>query len=147
MSYSSLHGHSEDSNIRLLDCISKPKHILDRAHELGLKAVAITDHESLSSFIKAENYLEQKRKEDDSWKNLKFIRGNEIYLCRNGLNKDNYIKGEDRYFHFILLAKDYTGYLQLCELSARAWKRAYKQFQTRVPTYYQDLIDVIGADP
>ena len=147
MSYSSLHGHSEDSNLRLLDCISKPHHILDRAHELGLKAVAITDHESLSSFIKAENYLTKKRKEDDSWNNLKFIRGNEIYLCRNGLTKDNYIKGEDRYFHFILLAKDYEGYLQLCELSSRAWRRAYKQFQVRVPTYYQDLIDVIGANP
>lgn len=147
--YTSLHGHTESSNIRLLDSISKPHHVIDRAHELGLKGVAITDHEALSSFIKAEQYLSKKKQEnpDDSvWQNMKFIRGNEIYLVRNGLNKENYVRGEDRFFHFILLAKDFEGYLQLCELSSRAWKRAYKHFQIRVPTYYQDLIDVIGAN-
>ena len=148
--YASLHGHSESSNIRLLDCISKPNHILDRAHELNLAAVAITDHEALSSFIKAEQYLDEMRKkypDDEVWKNMKFIRGNEIYLVRNGLNKDTFVRGEDKFFHFILLAKDYEGYLQLCELSSRAWKRAYKHFQVRVPTYYQDLIEVIGENP
>jgi DNA polymerase-3 subunit alpha len=145
--YTSLHGHSESSNVCLLDCISKPKAILDRAHDLGLNGVAITDHEALSSFIKAELYLNAKREEDPTWKNLKFIRGNEIYLVRNGLGKDNYVRGVDRFFHFVLLAKDYTGYLQLCELSSRAWKRSYKHFQVRRPTYYQDIIDVIGANP
>ena len=55
--YTSLHGHTESSNIRLLDSISKPHHIIDRAYELGLNGVAITDHEALSSFIKAEQYL------------------------------------------------------------------------------------------
>ena len=145
--YTSLHGHTEASNFRLLDSISKPNQILDYAHQLGLKGIAITDHEALSSFIKAEQYLDKKRAEDESWKNLKLIRGNEIYLCRNGLTKTNYERGQDRFFHFILLAKDYTGYLQLCELSSRAWSRAYKHFQIRVPTYYQDVIDIIGANP
>lgn len=145
--YSSLHGHSEFSNVCLLDCISKPYQILDRAHELGLKGVAITDHEALSSFIRAEQYLAAKRKEDPTWENLKFIRGNEIYLVRNGLSKDNYTRGVDRFFHFVLLAKDFTGYLQLCEISSRAWGRSYKHFQIRRPTYYQDLIDVIGSNP
>lgn len=150
MSYTSLHGHTEASNFRLLDSISKPAQVLEKAHELGLKGVAITDHEALSSFIKAEKYLTAKKKDfpdDPVWQDMKFIRGNEIYLCRNGLNKDNYERGVDRFFHFILLAKDMTGYLQLCELSSRAWNRAYKHFQIRVPTYYQDLIDIIGADP
>ena len=31
--------------------------------------------------------------------NFKVILGNEIYLCRDGLNAQNYIKGEDRYYH------------------------------------------------
>ena len=147
MSYTSLHGHSDFSNIRLLDCISKPEQIIDRGFELGLKGVAITDHESLSSFVRAEQYLKKKRAENEEWNNFKFIRGNEIYLCRNGLSKDNYVRGEDRFFHFILLAKDAVGYEQLCELSSRAWKRSYKHFQMRVPTYYQDLIDVVGKNP
>lgn len=144
MSYTSLHGHTESSNFRLLDSISKPSQILDKAHELGLNGIAITDHESLSSFIKAEKYLTTKRSENESWNNLKLIRGNEIYLVRNGLNKDNFVRGEDQFYHFILLARDPEGYRQLCELSSRAWKRAYKYYQVRVPTYYQDLIDIIG---
>ena len=147
MSYTSLHGHSHFSNLRLLDCISKPEQIIDRGFELGLKGVAITDHESLSSFVKAEQYLNKKRQEDEKWNDFKFIRGNEIYLCRNGLGKDNYVRGEDKFFHFILLAKDYEGYLQLCKMSSRAWKRAYKHFQIRVPSYYQDLIDIVGENP
>lgn len=121
--------------------------MLEYAHELGLKGAAITDHEALSSFVKAELFLNQKKKEDESWKNFKLILGNEIYLCRNGLNKDNFVKGTDKFFHFILLSKDYEGYKQLCELSSRAWKRAYKQFQVRVPTYYEDLIEVVGVNP
>lgn len=121
--------------------------MLEYAHELGLKGAAITDHEALSSFVKAELFLNQKKKEDESWKDFKLILGNEIYLCRNGLNKDNFVKGTDKFFHFILLSKDYEGYKQLCELSSRAWKRAYKQFQVRVPTYYEDLIEVVGANP
>lgn len=121
--------------------------MLEYAHELGLKGAAITDHEALSSFVKAELFLNQKKKEDESWKDFKLILGNEIYLCRNGLNKDNFVKGTDKFFHFILLSKDYDGYKQLCELSSRAWKRAYKQFQVRVPTYYEDLIEVVGANP
>lgn len=147
MGYTSLHGHTEASNIRLLDCISKPYQILDKAHELGLKGVAFTDHESLSSFVKSEKYLDSKKEVDDIWANMKFIRGNEIYLCRNGLNKDNYDRETDRFFHFILLAKDYEGYLQLCELSKRAWNRMYQHYQMRVPTYYDDIIDVIGNKP
>ena len=102
LSYTSLHGHTDSSNFRLLDSISKPHHVLERAHELGLKGVAFTDHEALSSFIKGETYLTKKREVDDVWANMKFIRGNEIYLCRNGQNKDNFIRGQDRFFHFIL---------------------------------------------
>lgn len=150
MSYTSLHGHSQYSNIRLLDCISKPEQIIDKAYELGLKGFAITDHEALSSFVEAEKYLTEKKKqnpEDKVWQRMKFIRGNEIYLVRNGLNKENFVRGEDRFFHFILLAKDKIGYQQLCEISSRAWDRAYTHYQRRVPTYYQDLIDIIGSNP
>ena len=91
--------------------------MLEYAHELGLKGAAITDHEALSSFVKAELFLNQKKKEDESWKDFKLILGNEIYLCRNSLNKDNFVKGTDKFFHFILLSKDYEGYKQICELS------------------------------
>ena len=76
------------------------------------------------------------------------IRGNEIYLCRNGLNANNYNKEYDRYYHFILLAKDAIGHKQIREISTRAWHRSYMaRGMRRVPTYYQDLFDIIGANP
>lgn len=43
-----VHSHSEFSNIRLLDCINKIPQLIDRAYELGLSGIALTDHEALS---------------------------------------------------------------------------------------------------
>lgn len=159
MRISSLHNHDDRSNIRLIDAISRPNEILDKAYELNFKGIAITNHECLSSFVAAENYLNKKIKEEQEknknlpvekqnyrWKNLKFIRGNEIYLCRNGLCKENFVRKEDKFYHFILLAKDYKGYQQLNKLSKRAWSRSFKYNHVRVPTYYQDLIEIISPD-
>lgn len=107
--------------------------------------VAITEHETVSSTIKAQEYYEKIKKENP---NFKVILGNEIYLTRNGLNAQNYKKETDRYFHFILLARDATGAKQIREISTRAWMRSYMaRGMRRVPTYYQDLIDVIGVNP
>lgn len=64
------------------------------------------------------------------------------------MNKENFLKGEDDYFHFILLAKDAEGHKQIRELSTLAWKRSYKTGKMRrVPTYYQDLLDIVGSNP
>lgn len=167
MSYSSLHNHTDYSNIRMLDSINQLPLFFDRCRELGLKGVAITDHESLSGHIKAiqyvnnirenyknkyENESDEKKKELykielDYWNNFKLILGNEIYLTRNNLNKQNYVKGQDKYYHFILLAKDEEGHRQLRELSSRAWSHSFRQFIERVPTYYKDIEEVIGSNP
>lgn len=80
--------------------------------------------------------------------NFKLIRGNEIYLVRNGLNGNNFKAGQDKYYHFILLAKDLIGHKQIREISTRAWMRSYMaRGQRRVPTYYQDLFDIIRSNP
>jgi DNA polymerase-3 subunit alpha len=80
--------------------------------------------------------------------NFKVIFGNEIYLCRNGLNNENFVVGQDKYYHFILLAKDAIGHQQIREISTRAWMRSYMaRGMRRVPTYYQDLIDIVRANP
>ena len=73
--------------------------------------------------------------------------GNEIYLCRNGLNNETFQTG-DKYYHFILLAKDAIGHQQIRELSTRAWSRSYyAKKMCRVPTYYSDLEDIVAANP
>lgn len=150
MAHSELHNHTDYSNLRLLDSISTVDELIDKARELKLKGLAITDHESLSSFVSAEKYLAKKKaenSEDKYWQRIKFIRGNEIYLTRNGLTAENYVRGTDRFFHFILLAKDYEGYLQLCELSSRATKNSFQYYQQRVPTYYSDLVEIVSKNP
>lgn len=141
----SLHNHTQYSNLRLRDCIIKENDLIDYAIKLGHEVVAITDHEAISSHIKVQKYYKKiKEKNPD----FKVILGNEIYLVRNGLNAQNYNKDFDRYFHFILLAKDAIGHQQIRELSSRAFQRSYvARRMRRVPTYYQDLFDIIGKNP
>lgn len=141
----SLHGHSEYSNLRLRDAISTGPEMLNYAGELGHSVIAFTEHESISNAIKIEKYA---KKIKDKYPDLKVIRGNEIYLCRNGLTSENFEKGKDKYFHYILLAKDAVGHQQIRELSTRAWMRSWVvNKMRRVPTYYDDLIEIISADP
>lgn len=146
--YVSLHNHSEYSNLRLLDSINKINDLIKHAHDIGLSGVALTDHESLSGHVKAQSYVEeQKKKNPEAWKDFKLMLGNEIYLCRDGLNGENYKSGVDKYYHFILIAKDAVGHQQLRELSSRAWNRSYIRFMRRCPTYYSDIEEIVGANP
>lgn len=112
---------------------------------MGHQVIAITEHECLSNHIKVEQYYTKIKQEHPDFK---VILGNEIYLVRDGLDASNYVRGEDKYFHFILLAKDAVGHQQLRELSTRAFLRSYKSFNmARVPTYYQDIEEIIGTNP
>ena len=141
----SLHNHTQYSNARLRDCIIKEDDLIKYAIELGHEVVAITDHESIMNAVKVEKIYKKVKKDNP---NFKVIFGNEIYLCRNGLNAANFDPKQDRYYHFILLAKDGIGHQQIREISTRAWNRSYMaRGMRRVPTYYQDLIDIIGANP
>ena len=141
----SLHNHTQYSNARLRDCIIKEDDLIKYAVELGHEVVAITDHESVMNAIKVEKVYKKIKKDNP---NFKVIFGNEIYLCRNGLNANNFDPKQDKYYHFILLAKDAIGHQQIREISTRAWQRSYMaRGMRRVPTYYQDLIDIIRANP
>lgn len=141
----SLHNHTQYSNLRLRDCIIKEKDLIEYAVELGHEVVAITDHEAVCNAVKVEKIYKKIKKDHPDFK---VILGNEIYLCRNGLNANNYNREYDRYWHFLLIAKDAIGHQQIREISTRAWRRSYMaRGMRRVPTYYQDLIDIIGANP
>ena len=141
----SLHNHTDYSNIRLRDCINKMDDLFNYAGTLGHKVVALTDHESISGWVKAEKTA---KKLKEKYPELKVILGNEIYLCRNGLNANNYNREVDKYYHFVLLAKDAEGAKQIREISTRAWMRSYMaRGMRRVPTYYNDLFEIIGKNP
>lgn len=143
--YGSLHNHTDMSNFRLRDSINTVEKLIDRAIELNHSVVAITEHETIASAVRAEKYYNKIKQNNPDFK---VILGNEIYLCRNGLNASNFNREQDKYYHFILLAKDDIGHKQIREISTRAWMRAYSaRGMMRVPTYYQDLYDVIGKNP
>ena len=141
----SLHNHTDYSNFRLRDSINQVETLIDQALQLGHSVVGITEHETIASSIRIEKYWDKIKKDNP---NFKIIRGNEIYLCRNGLNAQNFNKEIDKYYHFILLAKDEIGHEQIREISSRAWSHSYvSRKMLRVPTYYQDLFDIIGSNP
>ena len=110
-----VHSHTEYSNERLIDCINKPKDLIDRAIKIGLNGIAITDHESLSSHIKVNKYAQEIK---EKYPNFKVALGNEIYLT------DSRELGQ-KYYHFILIAKDEIGHKQLRILSSKAWFNSY----------------------
>jgi DNA polymerase III subunit alpha len=139
MAFAELHVHTDLSNLRLIDSINTVKGVIKRAQSMGLNGVAITDHESLSSHMKAKLIEEEIHKTNP---NFKVILGNEIYL----VPEESY-KKIDKFFHFILLAKDAIGHKQLRELSSRAWERSYRhKGQERVPTFYTDIEEIIGTN-
>ena len=132
------HSHSEFSNIRLLDCINKIPALIDRAIEIGLSGVALTDHECLSGAPQANFYAQEILKDHPDFK---VAIGNEIYLT---LGRH---MGQ-KYYHFILIAKNKTGFRALRELSSRAWMNSYwDRGLERVPTTYNELEEIVNKYP
>ena len=132
--YFGLHNHTMYSNIRLLDCINRPKDLIDKAIELGLSGIAITDHECLSGHMGVNQYA-QKLKETNP--DFTIALGNEIYLVDR---RENGIK----YYHFILIAKDAIGHKALRELSSTAWYNSYvDRGMERVPVTKEELAEIM----
>lgn len=129
------HSHSMYSNLRLLDSINKPKDLIDRAYELGLAGIALTDHESLSAHVEIDKIIKEYKEIDP---NFKIARGNEIYLIdERGQNQ--------KYWHFILIAKDAIGHKMLRELSSNSWINSYyDRGMERVPTLKIELEEIIN---
>ena len=133
-----IHSHTHYSNLRLLDCINRPKELIQRAVDLGLNGIAITDHECLSGHVEINMIADEIRKEHPDFK---VALGNEIYLTKT---RDS----GQKYYHFILIAKNKTGHRALRELSSRAWMNSYfDRGLERVPTLYSDLEEIVHKYP
>lgn len=122
------------SNLRLLDCIIRPKELIDKAIELGLAGIAVTDHESLGAHVELDKLQDKYR---DTNSDFKIVRGNEIYLT------DTRDTGQ-QYYHHILIALDSLGHKMLRELSSTAWMNSYyDRGMERVPTLKSEVEDVV----
>lgn len=129
-----MHIHTIQTSAQF-DAINKPQDLIDKAIELGLSGIAITDHECLSAHVEAEKYMTKIQSQHPDFK-LAF--GNEIYLV------DERKMGQ-KYYHFILLAKDAIGHRALRELSSRAWMNSYTDRKLeRVPTTKEELKEVVS---
>ena len=115
-----LHIHSEFS---LLAGANRIKDLPVRAKELGMKAMAITDHGVMYGTI---DFYKACKKEG-----IKPIIGCEVYVAqRSRFNKEPNI--DNKYNHLILLAKDTQGYKNLCKLVSIGFTEGY---------YYKPRID------
>ncbi|MDD4779077.1 MAG: PHP domain-containing protein [Tissierellia bacterium] len=128
------------------DSINKIKDMIEYANKLGNQAMAITDHETISSHVKFLKTVEELKKKKEIDENFKPILGNEIYLVdEEQMNYEMEELGRTTFNHFLLLAKNNTGHEQIRKLSTLAWKRMfnYKGIE-RVPTFYSDIENVVG---
>ena len=102
MSFVGLHMHSDYS---LLDGASQLPNLVDRAVELGMPAIALTDHGVMYGAIELIKVCRTR--------NVKPIIGNEMYV----INGD--FRQQKRYqkFHQVMLAKNTQGYRNLVKLT------------------------------
>ncbi len=103
-----LHVHSEYS---LLDGFSNIKKLINRTQELGMPAVALTDHGTMFGAIDFYNAAKAA--------NVKPIIGIESYLAQRGM-KDRDVQQDKKSTHLLLLAENDTGYKNLLRLASQA---------------------------
>ena len=118
MNYVGLHVHTHYS---LMDGVATPEEYLDRAVTLGMPALAITDHGTLSGH--REFYRIAKEK------GIKPILGIEGYMCADRFDKRDRAERKDPldnvYNHIVLLAKNKQGLENLNKINEIAWTEGY----------------------
>ena len=121
MAFTHLHVHTEYS---LLDGSSKISELLPRARELGMDSLAITDHGVMYGVID----FYKKAKEVG----VKPILGCEIYVAPGSRFDREQSRGEDRYYHLVLLAENNQGYKNLMKIVTRGFTEGH---------YYKPRVD------
>lgn len=113
--YTILHCHSYISNaVTNIDSVSSPIQLIDRAHELGMTSMALSEHGSVMMWCKKKLHMEEL--------GMKYIHAEEFYLTETLCEKirDNY--------HCLLIAKNYDGVLELNKLSSKSFNREDNSF-------------------
>ncbi|WP_200956795.1 DNA polymerase III subunit alpha [Caloramator mitchellensis] len=121
MSFVHLHVHSEYS---LLDGSSRIENLVQKAKELNMDAIALTDHGAMYGVI--DFYKTCKAH------GIKPIIGCEVYVApRRMIDKVSGIDNE--YYHLILLAKNNDGYKNLMKIVSAGWIEGF---------YYRPRVDI-----
>lgn len=143
MSYVGLHVHTHYS---LFDGIATPEEYIDRAVELGMPAIAITDHGTLSGHRELHRIAKAK--------GIKPILGVEGYMCQDRFDtRDKSERDGDLdlvYNHIVLLAKNQIGLENLNKINEIAWTEGYfkkPRFDFEILEKYSEGIIVTSACP
>lgn len=136
------HTHTHKSNLQHRDSTNFEYKLIDRAIELGLKGIAITDHAVLSGHVDAIQHL-KKLREKGIGTDFKLGLGTEIYLVDRGvINNARENNEPTKFYHLVLVAKNYNGYRALAELSSNSWEEAFTfRGVMRTPTYKDYFVD------
>ena len=132
-----LHVHSEYS---LLDGANRIKDLPVRAKELGMDAIALTDHGVMFGVV---DFYKECKKND-----IKPIIGVEIYVApRTRFDKEANI--DNKYNHLTLLAKNNNGYQNLLKIVSAGFTEGY-YYKPRVDKeilerYSSDIIVLSGC--
>ncbi|MBO5389268.1 MAG: DNA polymerase III subunit alpha [Lachnospiraceae bacterium] len=122
MDFTHLHVHTEFS---LLDGSAKIKELVARAKELGMKSLAITDHGVMYGAIHFYKACKDA--------GIKPIIGCEVYVAPGSRFDREVVKGEGRYNHLVLLAKNNQGYYNLCKIVSAGFVDGF---------YYKPRVDM-----
>ncbi|MFG0328857.1 MAG: DNA polymerase III subunit alpha [Phycisphaerales bacterium] len=109
-----LHLHTEYS---LLDGGNRVDRLVKRVKELGMDAVAVTDHGNLFGLV--EFYQKAKAA------GIKPILGIEAYVAPGDRRDRTYTGVQDGGFHLVLLAENETGYRHLLKLSSDSFLNGF----------------------
>jgi error-prone DNA polymerase len=112
------------SNFTFLNGASHPQELVIRAAELGYKAIALTDECSLAGIVRA---FEEAQRCKQREQNIKLISGS-LFRLENGSR-------------LVLLAKNKTGYAQLCTLITRGRRNAPKGSYELPDSAYENGLD------
>lgn len=122
--YTVYHLHSE---LSLLDSCTNYKLYIDKAKELGQKAICFTEHGNIYNWIEKKMYCEEKE--------IKYLHGVEMYLTKALLQKDDENsephKVRDNY-HTILIAKNEAGVREINTLIDIASQEDHTYYKHRI---------------
>lgn len=126
--YTVYHLHSDLSNgVTNIDSVTKYGEYIEKAKELGMKAMAFSEHGSVFEWWHKKGAIEAA--------GMKYIHAIEAYLT---VTLDEKVRDN---YHCVLLAKNYDGFLELNRLVSRSFDRTDNHFYYVPRITFDELFD------
>jgi DNA polymerase III subunit alpha len=125
--YTAIHLHTSLSNQNMVEVVNNYEQYVDKAVEMGHKAIAFTEHGNVLSWYNKKVYAESK--------GLKYIHGCEVYVTMTleERKRDN--------FHMILLVKNHEGFKELNKMVSTGFDRKGNNFYYNPRISWEDIMN------